>query len=261
MLVTGTRKDHKKLFRKLLEVGYVFDGRTIGPYFMEESDDEPSGPIIIDTRKKEISRTNVTCAAATCSHGHLPITVEEFLDNFEALAINDDLSVYDSLIADELEERRKKEEEYKKKNKMESDLKAILSKHLISDQFILQCDKEKLRRQEEEIKERVLMLASDKLFETKLISYLGRLSDDDWKKLHREFEEAGIGEYAMAFRDRGVRLSSIHKEYIKAKDQGNETNFVLSLDDEETEKLMSEMPLIYAGHIVKLREKYGKKRT
>ena len=45
MLVTGTKKDHKKLFRILLDVGYAFDGKTIGSYFMESDDDEPSGPI------------------------------------------------------------------------------------------------------------------------------------------------------------------------------------------------------------------------
>ena len=138
------------------------------------------------------------------------------------MAIKDDFSVYQSLIVEELERRKKAEEEMENK-----------------------------RRENERITKRTSAREAEISFRKKLVEYFIDMPDDVWKKSLQEYEKSGLGEVA-----RNCRVKALLKSrYREACEKGEENGFLLCLTDEQVSDLMYGMPFIDVIRINQIRNK------
>lgn len=254
LVYAGKLEDYKEMFRKLVSVGYIFERRTLSSNFEAYTDVKQFTPLIINTRDKEISKTNVTCAAAMGSAGRFPLTVKQFMDNFEALAINNDMGVYESLIADKLEKRKRGIEEQEKKKNIENEIIAILSKRLIHEQYIIIQEKEKLQKREDDVKEKIETLGLEGVSGSRLSLYLAKLTENEWTRINKDFSEYGLDAPSYDLREKGKSILRIRNRYHKACEEGKENEFVMNLSEEEVKKLTDGASLAFVIRIFTIRK-------
>lgn len=254
LVYAGKLEDYKEMFRKLVSVGYTFERRTLSGNFEAYTDVKQFTPLLINTRDKEISKTNVTCAAAMGSAGRFPLTVKQFMDNFEALAVKNDMVVYESLIADKLEKRKREIEEQEKKKNIENEITAILSRYLVQEHSVIIQEKEKLQKMEKDIEVKIKMLGSESLSDSKLSLYLAEFSKDKWIRVYKAFSEFGLEDSANNLRERGEGIMRIRNQYFKACKERKENDFVLGLSEEEVKKLTDGASLAFVIRIFTIRK-------